>query len=1045
MKISVHLDRDEEEDSPATTGRKDSTLQSIHERVRSQQDPYYSGKIGTSRRGAGGVVAAVDGTRSEQTPSFATKLLSFGRMRGTSPNEENGSLLGSVLSVATTPLRAAWGMVASRSSPAQHEVVEAADGLVNGSREAIVEDVPEVVLKEDSCIGEDVKQKTPSPRGAVEVRKDVGGSPKMHTPFDGVLGMLKEGPLAGGTPLRFPSPKKSTVKTHAQAAPGSVLRGQAFTFDSTKKNLTSLQKFRNAASKAETTPQHKVGVQKSTVFGSMRGSMAARGSATPLAWTPLRATPLAQSTSSRLFTRKSRFDETQEVSRKRRADDVHGMTPSVEDGSVSLLDMQRRRRFKPSEDPGSTQRRSWRAGRTPYRHVSHYKRRIDSANKEKPGETLVEPSPSSRPTSETARRILETLDSMEQSIRKSKEPLTPSDARKYTASATAPPPPGTSLGGIMLPRKEPEVAQEKKHPEVAQEKKEPVFTFASKKPTEEPKKDTPPVEVEIIEEKSPEEPVQASKKSKRRATDELERAPKPSSTLGKPSSGAFDFVSSTKIVQQAPVSPKEKDSEEVYVFGKAKNPLKDSVSKVVQGVLPSFDDRSTFTFGKDKISASTEPAHDTQPIINSGWGGDSLKKNVEVTAAVEKETNNKTDTPTTFAFGTSSSVSPVIKFGTPTPEKKTEESQQPLANAGWGSDFLKKNAEAAAEVTAAVEKEVNKDTTPSTGAASTPAFTFGASSTPASTFKFGSSAVEEKKPEEPKPAATTGGWGSGFSNTTTTNDIGGKTSADAPSFNFGTASQVPSSEPVKSGTSGFGGTFGTQSMDDGAAKVDSAFNATQTNLTFGQPPKATAPTGMSGSGFNSGQNGPAQFAFGASSGQQGVFGSTAPANTGLAFGGTSGSQPTFGGFGATVNTSFDSGKNDSAWSGGFGGNTAAFGNQGAGFGSSGFGSSAQTSAPFGTSSSAGAFGAPPPVNAFGNTNAFGQPGTGQFGAPQNTGFGGAFAGPSAFPQPSAAGQMIPNQDNPFGGGVPSAGGFSLGSSGTTSEGRRKVKVKRRAR
>ena len=50
-----------------------------------------------------------------------------------SPNEENGSLLGNVLSVATTPLRAAWGMVASRSSPIQKSV-EKEDRMVKEGR-----------------------------------------------------------------------------------------------------------------------------------------------------------------------------------------------------------------------------------------------------------------------------------------------------------------------------------------------------------------------------------------------------------------------------------------------------------------------------------------------------------------------------------------------------------------------------------------------------------------------------------------------------------------------------------------------------------------------------------------------------------------------------------------------------------------------------------------------------------------------------------------------------------------------------------------------
>ncbi len=1158
MKISVQLDREDEEDSPATNV-KESKLQGIQERLRSQRDPYYSSK-NVRRRGGEGVggtsKGTVDGTPQEQTPSFATKLLSFGRGRGVSPNEENGSLLGNVLSVATTPLRAAWGMVASRSSPLQKSV-EKEDRMVNVSREGMVEDITEIDRKEDSCIGEAVKERTPSPQAAVE-RPD---SPKMHTPFDGVLGMLKQGPLAGGTPHRFPSPKKSTVKG-IQTMPRPAIRREgiatpAFTFDSTKKNLTSLQKFRNSMNKTESTPQNTLGVQKSMVFGSKRGSMAARGSPTPsLAWTPLRATPLAQTTTSRLFTNKSRLG-TQEVSRKRRADDVHGMTPSVEDGSVSLLDMQRRRRFRPSEDPGSTHRRSWRAGRTPYRHVSNYRRRIDSATEEKHEQAAVETSSSPKPTSETARRILETLESMEKSIKKSKESLTPGQARKYTETATPAPPPGTSLGGAMLPSNEPEskkqepklvlvsekkptdtVVPEQKEPAVIPEQKQPVFTFATKKPAEEePAKVVISTGLDNQQNNKPsstEEIVQVSKKSKRKATEDIGPGAKTSPIPQKPQTPAFGFLA-PKPSLDTQDSPKVDETGQLYTFGKTKNTLKDSVSKVVQNVLPATSDQAKFLFGKDKVSKDEEETKIAEPA-SGGWGSDFLKKNsqaaAEVTAAVEKETSEKSSGPaSTFAFGT---ASPAIKFGATTSEKRKEENQAALPTAGWGSDFLQKNATAAAEVTAAVEKEVNKDAAPAStgvapsftfGASSSPAptasfqfgstpteekkpeetkpasatggwgsdflqknataaaevtaavekevnkdaapastgaapsFTFGASSSPAPTasFQFGSTPTKEKKPEETKPAVPSGGWGTGISNNSTAGDLTAQGKSDTPSFKFGSSGQMASTEPAKTGTPGFGGAFGTQTTGNSAAMAPP-----QGGFTFGQP-SGTSGASILSSGPGSGEGQNAQFAFGASSSQSAApiaFGSAAPATTG-ALGGSGGPQIGFGGVGTAGNTSFG---NPTAGfgntTGGFGNTTGGFGNtaggfgnttggfetQNAGFGSSGFGSSAPAAAPFGTASSAAAFGGQPATNPFGNANAFGQPGSGQFGAPQSTGFGGGFAGPSAFPQPSAAGQMIPNQDNPFGGGMPSAGGFSLGSSGnTTSEGRRKVKVKRRAR
>ena len=104
-----------------------------------------------------------------------------------------------------------------------------------------------------------------------------------------------------------------------------------------------------------------------------------------------------------------------------------------------------------------------------------------------------------------------------------------------------------------------------------------------------------------------------------------------------------------------------------------------------------------------------------------------------------------------------------------------------------------------------------------------------------------------------------------------------------------------------------------------------------------------------------------------------------------------------------------------------------------------------SNAPFGAASATPAFSAPTQTGSFGTGSSFGfgQVGQIQFGS-QNTGLQSGFTAPSPFPQPSGPSQMIPNTDNPFG-GLP-VGGFNVGSQGNSqSEGRRKVKVKRRAR
>jgi hypothetical protein len=443
-----------------------------------------------------------------------------------------------------------------------------------------------------------------------------------NTPYDGVLGMLKDGPLArGGTPLRFPSPKsrqkamksdvtpmssRLTQKNDINGTPGGSrvpARGQGkqlfgngipplppsqgkkeFTFHATQSQLQ------------KSTPAGKLDRQKPMVFGAMRGSIAKESSVakeSPLAWTPLRSTPVMPNSAARRFQVGSSTRFAPE-SRKRRADDVHGMTPSYDDGSVSVLDVQRRRRFKPNEDPSPVARRSWRAGRTPYQHMSHYKRRVDSQATPSaltPGVPVkrVSEIESPKPTSETARRILETLDSMEETIRKSRESVSPLDAQKYTMGAAPSPPPGSSLGGLMP------LATEKETPKPAdvdqQEKKTSEFKQA---PLE---RSSPPSGREETQ----------RKKVKRKVGDTgkvtfggdapaTEKAPIVSYGFGQVS---IKTTSNNPLFSaQAKV---DEGASEVYTFGKEKNALREKISEVVKDVLPSSTDGSEFKFGQDRV------------------------------------------------------------------------------------------------------------------------------------------------------------------------------------------------------------------------------------------------------------------------------------------------------------------------------------------------------------------------------------------------------------------------------------------------------------
>jgi hypothetical protein len=388
---------------------------------------------------------------------------------------------------------------------------------------------------------------------------------------------------------------------------------------------------------------------------------------------------------------------------------------------------------------------------------------------------------------------------------------------------------------------------------------------------------------------------------------------------------------------------------------------------------------------------------------------------------------------------------------------------------GWGSDFLQKNAATAAKATAAVEEETKKADGEQAAKPPTPAFTFGAPKVeeakpsgdvvgvapsgapslkqgepvntgvvPAPTFQFGKSAAtsgsgsagetnkfafgasNDKKPEE----APTGGQGFSSPSKFTFGSANSAPSAAAP-FAFGATVTQPSSGQAMFGSAA------SQAADASVAKGQNPQSeAATTGFSFGGPANPNQPSTGTAFGGSTG----AAMTMDSSQQTSGGFGNAGGFGSSGGFGNTGGFGSS-GGFGNT--RGFGS-------SGGFG-NTGGFGNSG------GFGAPQASNAPFGANSSAAAFGAPaaqqsnagPGAGAFG---AFGQ-GAAQFGAPQQaTGFGEGFTAPRPFPPPSGPSQMIPNGDNPFGGSGPTAGGFSVGSSGNSqSEGRRRVKVKRRNR
>ena len=262
-----------------------------------------------------------------------------------------------------------------------------------------------------------------------------------------------------------------------------------------------------------------------------------------------------------------------------------------------------------------------------------------------------------------------------------------------------------------------------------------------------------------------------------------------------------------------------------------------------------------------------------------------------------------------------------------------------------------------------------------------------------------------------------------------------------PSFDFG-ASSTQSSKPFIFGASSSGPATGfgaTGSMQQPTQTVSAASTGT---MQFAAAPMNSLST--SGAGMGAGSNfsgfngvpasGEPKFSFPPVTQSTPAFGAAQPVASAAGF--ASQQQAPSGGFASgfgmteqqVASGPFGTNNSSSMW------NTSGPASFAPSF------NQAPTNAGFGAPSSGfGGFAAGP--NAFNSQNTFGTQTTGGFGASM----GASGFGTSPFPQPSAPGQMIPN-DNPFGGGLPSAGGFSLGSTGNSqSEGRRKVKVKRRNR
>ena len=469
------------------------------------------------------------------------------------------------------------------------------------------------------------KNETPIDGVATETEKSAEEA-RALTPYDNVLELLK----GGKTPIQFPTPRSRQRQdanvlprralqssfvspSPSKVAPGgstelggsrlaSTFRMQGLGTDADYKRKVDttgkeeiLGKFTFEATKAamvkETrgiTPGSRIGSGMKPIFsgtaGPKRGRTISASPAPAFTWTPMRSTSPAPASF------------IGEGSKKRKANEF-GSTPSMDEGSVSLLDMQRRRRFKPSDDPGSTGRRSWRAGRTPYQPtMASYSRLKPISTSPKgsfgdltPTVPITEVKSPQRPTSDTARRILATLDSMEETAKRSKESISPSEASRYTMSAKPSPPPGTSLGSFV-PEKKDGSLDEKQQESKPFALSHPKISFAP---------------ASMLTEKLPSN---KKRKSKRRASDDehLEtfssRQPQIAFKTQKPSENVFKKDETE--TKAATGTRKSEEKELSYQFGTSVSDLRvkvaEATSSVDLGGLTQVP-RDTYLFGEDKV------------------------------------------------------------------------------------------------------------------------------------------------------------------------------------------------------------------------------------------------------------------------------------------------------------------------------------------------------------------------------------------------------------------------------------------------------------
>lgn len=604
------------------------------------------------------------------------------------------------------------------------------------------------------------------------------------------------------------------------------------------------------------------------------------GSRTPIGWTPMR------------------FHGASVLGTKRKAEGLDdAATPEVT--SVAVLDAQRRIRQRSEPVAGgkaSEVRRGWQSGRTPVSRPS----RIPAPARMQfslPALPASKDTQSVEPlggTTETARRILATLDALDKVV------TTPPDAATPRALPKISPPPTSSLTFAGLPSTEALTASKSDI--------RPKVTFGGVSFAPSPAQQTsvghgtppPRSSFGVLSTPSSAGATPAVTGSRKRAAEESpalaatpnplfsfveEKLPLAGVSEAMPATSEKTQILQTKVINETfvPCAPKEAE----FTFGMTgKSDLAQKVARVVAScatAVQPLEPTPKYLFGEEKrkqkaastprspICVVSKPSHPDQankmaqeaaksplppdtdekrqeeeeekkvPPAAGGWDLSFLQKNKEsaqqASNAARKEAEASMPSPLDKLDNKASPSTLVFGAGrTPAAAFSFSAAEPPPAAAGWGDALLKPKKEGAAAV-----RDESEKASPGASAASMPVFNFGgAPSAGGMTFSFSSAA-------ETKPAtASSLSFGAVSTQPRIQNANAGK-EVGVPSFGIAKET-APASQPAP--TADWGSTFlEANKVASGAAasdvekEIQDAAPTSNASFNFGAP--VSPPVGFS--------------------------------------------------------------------------------------------------------------------------------------------------------------------------------------------------------